>query len=382
MGCYDDIRPYNDDEINHYVNLLLNDSAFLKVLSSIYEGDNEKLNQSINLLSKFNTRHDFQHNFIGPLIKSWIIKRTTNGLTHNGLDKLDKSKGYIFISNHRDIILDSAIMNFLMINENRDTTEIAIGDNLLIYDWIHYLAKMNGAFEVKRNLPGREFFLASKNMSSYIRERITEHNISVWIAQREGRTKNGNDQTQVALIKMLGMSNDKDFVAGFNELNIVPLSISYEREPCGISKVEELYKKETEGFVKTQKDDLMSMVFGLTRPKGRVHFSFGEPLDVKEIIGESSNANENLRLIAESIDNQIYNNYKLFPFNYLAADMLSGNDKYKHEVDNASREKFNEMLNDLVETIGAGDAKRQQQLFLEMYAAPLFNKNKVANGSL
>ncbi|MFV0522133.1 MAG: 1-acyl-sn-glycerol-3-phosphate acyltransferase [Mangrovibacterium sp.] len=378
MGSYHDIRPYHDSEVNSYIQRLLNDDSFLQVMSYAYNGDESKIKHAASTLAQVQTRNELQQKFMRPIIEEWIINRTTCGVTCSGLDKLDKSKGYLFISNHRDIILDAAIMNFLMAKEGLDTTEIAIGDNLLIHDWILHLVKLNGAFEVKRNLPVRELLMASKKMSAYIRERITENNISVWIAQREGRTKDGNDQTQQALLKMFNLSNKLDFAAGFEELNIVPLTISYEREPCGISKVEELYKKKVDGsFEKTQEDDLMSMALGLMLPKGRVHFAFGNPINVNDTIGDSTNANANYKLLADAIDHEIYSNYQLFPFNFLAVDMLRGEDRYEHKVDDASRAKFDELLNDLVQTIGEGDAELQKQMFIEMYAMPVLNYEKI-----
>lgn len=374
MGIYKDIRPYLDAEVNTHILELLSDEAFIGVMNHVLDGDKEKVKEMSALLAKVHTRYEFQTQFICPLIEHWIINRTTNGVTYSGLEKLDKSKGYLFVSNHRDIILDSAIMNYLMAESGFNTTEIAIGDNLLIYDWIKHLVKLNGAFEVKRSQTSREFLLASRHMSNYMRESITQHNNSIWIAQREGRTKNGNDQTQTSLLKMFNLSNTKDFIEGFEELHIVPLAISYEREPCGISKVEELYKKKTEeGYTKTQKDDLMSMVIGLTRPKGRVHFAFGEPLNVAEIIADSTNANANLKLIADDIDKQIYSNYKLYPYSYLAADMLRGENKYSEYISDNCREKFNEMLDDVTATINNGDAELQKEMFIQMYAQPVLN---------
>lgn len=377
MGTYKNIRPYNDSEINEHIQLLLQDEAFIKVMHHVLDGDAQRVAETSKVLSQVQTRHELQLKFIRPLIDEWIIKRSTSGVTFSGLDKLDKTKGYLFVSNHRDIILDSAIMNFLIAQEGLDTTEIAIGDNLLIYDWILHLVKLNGAFEVKRNLPVRELLLASQHMSAYIRERITKENISIWIAQREGRTKDGNDKTQTALLKMFNLSNKESMISGFKELNIVPLAISYEREPCGISKVEELYKKKTEeGYSKTQKDDLMSMIIGLIKPKGRVHFSFGNPIDVEQVLGNETNNNTCLKLIGDAIDREIYSNYQLYPYNYLAADLLRGDNKHAHLIDEISKVKFAEMLEDLVKTIGYGDAELQKQMFTEMYAQAVFNKEK------
>lgn len=375
MEDFNDIRPYSDTEVNGYIKELLKDEQFIQVLRYVYDNKQELIRAAMKELAQVQSRQELQLKFMRPIIKQWIIDRTTSGVSFSGLDQLDKSKGYLFISNHRDIILDAAIMNFLVAREGLDTTEIAIGDNLLIYDWILHLVKLNGAFEVKRNLPARELLVASKKMSTYMRQRITQQNISVWIAQREGRTKDGNDQTQIALLKMFNLSNEQDFLAGFEELNIVPLTISYEREPCGISKVEELYRKKVDGaFVKTEKDDLTSMAMGLIRPKGRVHFAFGKPLQVADAIESGESTNEKLRLLADAIDKEIYSNYQLYPFNYLAADLLRGENKYAEKIDAASREKFHEMLNDLVQTIGGGDAELQRQMFIAMYAQPVLKQ--------
>ncbi len=374
---YDDIRPYEDHEINQYMKQLLDDEIFQEVLFFIFK-DERKIEEVKYLLSGIKSVKDLQMKFMYPLIKDWIIDKTTSGISWSGLDNLDPSKSYLFISNHRDIILDAAILNFIIADAGMNTTEVAIGDNLLIYDWILHTVKMNRAFVVKRNLPPRELLLASKKLSSYIRKTITSDNISVWIAQREGRTKDGFDQTQQALLKMMNLSNKNSFAEGFRELNIVPLAISYEREPCGISKVEEIYKREHEGYEKTQADDLKSMAFGLTRPKGRVHFGFGEPITAKldEFANEDNNS-DNIQNLAEYIDECIYKNYKIWPNNLLATDLLMDTNNYTDQVDEATREKFQELLNDLVETIGSGDQECQKRMFMQMYANPLLNAKKL-----
>ncbi|WP_372776207.1 1-acyl-sn-glycerol-3-phosphate acyltransferase [Mangrovibacterium sp.] len=377
MMCFDDIRPYEDQEVNHYINVLLNDDLFRQVLFFIFNDEN-KVKEVSAMLAGVNSIKELQLKFMYPLIEDWIIKRTTSGITYSGLENLDKSQSYLFISNHRDIILDSAILNYIVVNAGMNTTEVAIGNNLLIYDWIQHIVKLNRAFVVKRNLPVRELLTASKTLSQYIRKTVTKDNISVWIAQREGRTKDGCDQTQQALLKMLNLSNSGDFESGFRELKIVPLSISYEREPCGISKVEEIYKKERDGYVKTQADDLKSMAYGLTRPKGRVHFAFGKPIDAQlERIAQAENPQECIQRLADQIDACIYKNYKLWPYNYLAADMLSESGKHNGEISDGCKEKFYELLDDLVKTIGEGDAECQKRLFMKMYAAPLLNAERV-----
>ncbi|MGV8095641.1 MAG: 1-acyl-sn-glycerol-3-phosphate acyltransferase [Mangrovibacterium sp.] len=374
---YDDIRPYQDHEANHYLHVLLNDEVFMQVLSFIFQEEG-KIKEIRKLLSEIRSINELQMKFMYPLIKEWIIEKTTSGVTYSGLENLDKSQSYLFISNHRDIILDSAILNFIIAKVGMNTTEVAVGNNLLIFDWIEHALKLNRCFIVKRNLPARELLTASKQLSQYIRESITRNNDSVWIAQKEGRTKDGNDQTQQALLKMLNLSNEGSLIDGFRELKIVPLSISYEREPCGISKVEEIYKREHESYVKTPADDFKSMAFGLLKPKGRVHFAFGKPLD--EQLGgivNNDNLSETIQRVAEHIDACIYRNYRLWPNNYLAADLLSGNNRHADLIDNSTREKFNELLDDLVKTIGGGDPNCQRRLFLQMYANPFLNAERI-----
>jgi hypothetical protein len=372
---FDDIRPFADSEVNHYLGLLLQDESFQHVLQFSFK-DQAKIDQIKALLSRVYTIKDLQLKFVYQMVEDLILKKSTDGLTSSGLDKLDKNTSYLFISNHRDIILDSALMNYLIVLEGMNTTEIAIGNNLLIEKWIEYTVKLNRAFVVRRNLPSRELLMASKKLSEYIRRDITRKNTSVWIAQREGRTKDGNDKTQLALLKMLNLSNINEVGEGFKELRIVPLSISYEIEPCGISKVAELYKKQTEGFEKTQEDDLRSMGEGLVRPKGRVHFGFGEPIARQiDLIDKEEPISNQIEKLAEIIDNKIYNSFKLWPNNYIAEDILH---KTSNNIDQYTAEQFDRfaaMLEEAVETI-PGDKEVIRSMFLQMYANPLINKRK------
>lgn len=372
---FDDIRPFDDSEVNHYLGLLLQDESFQHILQFSFK-DQAKIDQIKALLSHVYTIKDLQLKFVYQMVEDLILKKSTDGLTSSGLDKLDKNASYLFISNHRDIILDSALMNYLIVLEGMNTTEIAIGNNLLIEKWIEYTVKLNRAFVVRRNLPSRELLMASKKLSEYIRRDITRKNTSVWIAQREGRTKDGNDKTQLALLKMLNLSNINEVGEGFKELRIVPLSISYEIEPCGISKVAELYKKQTEGFEKTQEDDLRSMGEGLVRPKGRVHFGFGEPITSRiDLIDKEEPISNQIEKLAEIIDSKIYSSFKLWPNNYIAEDILN---KTSNNLDQYTAEQFDRfaaMLDEAVETI-PGDKEIIRSMFLQMYVNPLINKRK------
>lgn len=370
---FDDIRPFDDSEVNHYLRLLLDDSGFQNILQFIFQ-DKNRIEQVKYALAHIQTVKDLQFGFMYKLIEELILKKSTDGLSASGLENLDKNASYVFISNHRDIVLDSALMNYLIVREGMNTTEIAIGNNLLIERWIEYAVKLNRAFVVRRNLPVRELFVASKKLSEYIRRDITVRNSSVWIAQREGRTKDGNDKTQSALIKMLNLSNVKEIKEGFKELRIVPLSISYEIEPCGFSKVYEMYKKKTEGYEKTQEDDLRSMGEGLIRPKGRVHFGFGTPIDAQiELIDAEEPVQNQIEKIADIIDKQIYSSFKLWPNNYIAEDILNNSSVNSKEYSPEQFEKFSAMLSEAVATI-PGDKDQIRAMFLQMYVNPIVNK--------
>ena len=372
---FDDIRPFNDSEVNHYLKLLIEDEHFEHILQFIFK-DQAKIEEAKLILANIHTIKDLQLKFVYQLVNDLILKKSTDGLTSSGLEKLDKHTSYLFISNHRDIILDSAIMNFLIVLEGMNTTEIAIGNNLLIAKWIEYAVKLNRTFVVRRNLPVREMLMASKKLSEYIRRDITRKNTSVWIAQREGRTKDGNDKTQQALLKMLNLSNIKEFGEGFKELKIVPLSISYEIEPCGLSKVDELYRKQTEGFEKTQEDDLRSMGHGLVRPKGHVHFAFGEPITSQiDLICKEETISSQIEKLADYLDQQIYCNFKLWPNNYIAEDILNNTSNNSNQYTPEQFNRFDSMVAEAVETI-PGDKEIIRGMFLQMYVNPLINSRK------
>ena len=369
---FDDIRPYNDKEIKEKLALLINDPVFDEVLAYIFK-ERQKVDSVKAQLSMINTIEQLQSTFICELIIR-ILNNTSGGLTSSGLDNLDKKKAYLFISNHRDIILDAALLNFLIFKNGMTTTRIAIGNNLLLYKWIENVVRLNRSFIIKRNLAPRDLLEASRKVSHFIRHSITKENISVWIAQKEGRTKDGFDKTQVSVLKMLNMSNEKDLTTGFNELNIVPVSISYEIEPCGMAKIKELIKKEQYGLAKTNKDDLKSMSMGLFRPKGRIHFSFGHPLEMTyEDIRSKEHENNHLKNIAKLIDNQLYANFKLWPGNFVAYDLLYQETRFCNNYSEAEKKQFEQMMEQELKNSGL-PKKDIQQRFLEIYANPVINK--------
>lgn len=369
---FDDIRPYTDKEVREKIRLMLKDPVFDEVLMHMFKFRPKVQMVKLQLRTVRKIRQ-LQGTFIYDLLRM-IINKTSSGLSSSGIEKLDKKKPYLFISNHRDIVLDAALLNYLIFENGMNTTHIAIGNNLLLYNWIEHAVKLNLAFVIKRNLPPRELMEASKKVSHYIRKTITEDNVSVWIAQREGRTKDGFDKTQPSVLKMLNISNTKGFNEGFNELNIVPVSISYEIEPCGLAKMKELIKKQHYSQIKTSKDDLKSMSMGMFNPKGRMRFSFGKPIEVNfEEAKSKEKQNKMANELAELIDQQIYANYKLWPNNYIAYDLLTQDDRFRHKYTDHEKKKFETMVEQAMIFIDFPITDITER-FLKIYANPVINK--------
>ena len=234
---FDDIRPYTDEEVKTKIVEMVKDPVFDEVLSHVFKF--RPVVEMVKLqLRMLRTVKQLQGTFIYDLIRN-VINKSSDGLSVTGLENLEKDKPYLFISNHRDIVLDAALLNYLIFQNGMNTALVAIGNNLLLYNWIEHAVKLNGSFVIKRDLPPRELLTASMKVSHFIRKSILDDKLSVWIAQREGRTKDGSDKTQEAVLKMLNMSNTKSISEGYRELNIVPVAISYEIEPCGLAKIKE-----------------------------------------------------------------------------------------------------------------------------------------------
>ena len=373
---FDDIRPYTDKEVKEKIRLMVKDPVFDRVLMHLF-----KVRPKVEIvklqLRNMRSIKQLQGSFVYDLLR-WIINKTSDGLTYKGFENLDKKKSYLFISNHRDIILDSALLNYLIFESGMNTTQIAIGNNLLLYDWIKHAVKLNRAFIINRDRTARELLESSRKVSHYIRKSITEDNLSVWIAQREGRTKDGNDKTQQSVLKMLNMSNEGSFSGGMNELNIVPVSISYEIEPCGLAKMKELIKKEHYGQVKTNKDDLKSMSMGMFNPKGKMRFVFGDPVRLDNTDAKTAEQkNQLIQKLANEIDRQIYLNYKLWPNNYVAYDLLTQEDDFRNKYTPEEKKNFEMMIQQAMIHIDFPITDIRER-FLKVYANPVINKLKVS----
>ncbi|MCX6237382.1 MAG: 1-acyl-sn-glycerol-3-phosphate acyltransferase [Bacteroidia bacterium] len=370
---FDEIRPYYDEEVPEYMNKLLADPVFARVLKNFFV-DDAKIQEIREAMLQTRNVESFQLRFMMPFLEN-ILNSSTRGLTVGGLENLKKDESYLYISNHRDIVLDSALLNVQMYKYGYNSTEIAMGSNLLVYQWIEDLSRVNRSFIVKRNVPVRETLEASKLLSAYIRQTITHNGNSIWIAQREGRSKDGLDQTSPALLKMLNMSNNQEFVQGFQELRIVPMTIAYEIEPCGNEKVAELLKRQSDpGFRKSEKDDLLSMISGLKNQKGRIQIQFGTPIsrsELKELSAEG-HINDRLKRLADYIDRQIYTNYRLFPNNYIAYDLYYNCNKYIDKYTTEEQKLFIELTHQRLKLVNE-DRAEAMDLWLKMYSTPVYS---------
>ena len=366
---FEDIRSYRDHEVKEVMGRLFSQPMVSGLLNSMLPGVSEANFKAI--LSEVNTVLDFQDKIMAPIIERNVLPTFTE-LSVSGLENLDKNNSYLFISNHRDIVLDSALMNYFLHKSGFSTAEIAIGDNLLKDQWIEDLVRLNKSFIVKRGLDKYEILNASKKMSQYIKDTIQHRNQSVWIAQRAGRAKDGNDKTNPGLISMFGMSAEGDAIEHFTKLNIVPVSVSYEYDPCDGRKTNELYTELTGvDYVKSEKEDVESMKMGIILPKGKGHIHFGTVLN-EEIKKLPSNDRKAIAAgISGLIDQQIHSNYKLWSSNLIANDLLLKNES------NAgySLEEKKNFLKRVDQTVGQlkGDQEKLRQILLGMYQQPLLN---------
>ena len=370
---YNILRPYNDAEAPEAMSRILNDENFKHIISYLYE--DRKIEDVLREYQKIKTVREFQLTFSHYAVRK-VIEKTSDGLTYSGLDKLSNKKAYLFISNHRDIVLDSAIMQILLVENNHETSQITFGSNLMSSNFIIDLGKMNKMFTFYRGGTKIQMYKNALLHSKYIQRVITEENESVWIAQRDGRTKDGDDKTQISLIKMLTMGKDNPFEA-LKELNIVPVSISYEYEPCDSRKIQEKYISKYGEYKKQKGEDFDSVLKGITNYKGRIHMAFGEPINnvIEKAETDNLDSNELVDIVAKSIDNQIYKNYILRPINYFATDILLNQKKYLNDKYNEEDVKKYSDFFDKKVTLLKGDKQELKQMLLNLYAMPYRNKN-------
>lgn len=366
---FDDIRPYYEDEIPAAMERLANCDVFPLLASYVYP--DLPLEEVRRRVSSFTTVREFQSDTMSK-VNEQVIERSMTSFTGSGLERLDPNKQYLYVSNHRDIMLDASLLQYFLLKNGFDTTEITFGANLMINPTVIDIGKCNKMFRVER--PGNDmkaFYRASHHLSEYIRYVIREKRQSVWIAQRNGRTKDGRDTTDQGIIKMFCMSEPHDKIKALTELNIVPIAISYEREPCDVLKTLELYESQYTRYTKKPGEDLNSILTGILQKKGRVHFELTEPLRAEELTAfEGLTKNEYHKEVAKLIDRRITSAYKLWPNNYIAHDLLYGNTRYSHMYTDEERNTFVSLLTRL-EQYDTCDQEQLKEIFLGIYANPV-----------
>jgi hypothetical protein len=373
---FDEIRPYNNDEVKDAIESLTRDADFERAFRYIQPNVDWKVFS--DLMRSFKTKEDFKSNLVYKFVTD-LAKKTTFSLTFSGRSRLPKDKKpCTFISNHRDIVLDPSFLNIMLFDVGYGMTQVAIGNNLLIRPWIKTIVRLINSFIVKRNVPVRQMLEVSKELTAYIRHTITVTKDSIWIAQREGRAKDSNDRTQGSILKMLNMIGDKDIVSNLMDLNIVPVSISYEYDPCDYLKAKEFQQKRDDpNFTKSQRDDLLSMETGLLCNKGRVHFSVGTPINDELVKLDSSTMekNELVCTIAGLIDKEIFKHYHFYPCNYIAYDMLTRTNRFSEYYSLKDKQHFEKYLQGQLDKIVLlnKDEDFLRTKILEMYSNPLKN---------
>lgn len=369
------IRPYEDHEVEAAAKLLTENPEFNMVLRAATP---EHADSFIAAIRSVRTIRDFKYNFSYKLIKG-IVQGNSFSCTLSGRTRLGEDIPYTFISNHRDIVLDSALLNILLADIGYRLPRIAIGDNLLVRPWIKDLVRLNDSVIVQRSLPPRQFLASAQALSQYIHYSIREDNSSIWIAQREGRAKDSDDRTQVALLKMIALSGTGSCVERLQAINIAPVSISYEYDPCDYLKAKELYiRKRTPDYKKPEGEDLLNMKEGIMGYKGRIHFSLGTPLNrLLEGVEMPKATNEQLQTLATVIDTEIHKHYRLYPGNYIAEDRLRQSRIYADMGHYSPSEEEHFLAYVAAQAIKTGlpqEAYEElQELILLMYANPLRN---------
>lgn len=378
---FDEIRPYYDEELPQIYEELIADPAFQVAIASVIPGvPFEMIAQKMRACK---SKWEIQKAFCYGLL--WEIgHKATNGLTLDHSALKDKKAAYTYISNHRDIVLDSGFLSILLMDQGLDTVEIAIGDNLLIYPWIKKLVRINKSFIVQRGLPMRQMLESSARMSRYMHYTIGEKKQSIWLAQREGRAKDSNDRTQDSVLKMLAMGGEGEIIDRLMEMNIAPLAISYEYDPCDYLKAWEFQlKRDIPDYKKSTADDLKNMQIGLFGFKGRVHFQAAACInDELPQMDRSLPKNELFTRISALIDQRIHANYRIYPNNYVALDLLEGNETFSQQYTAEDKQRFRAYIEQQLALIEIPDKDLLflREKMLQMYANPLKNYLTATNG--
>jgi 1-acyl-sn-glycerol-3-phosphate acyltransferase len=376
MTKFDSIRPFYDAEINEGIRSAVNHPMMKALMNFTFpEVDDEVWKEQ---LRKTHSIRDFQCNFIYNSVQK-VLEKSSEGLTTSGFEKLEKNTAYIFISNHRDIILDTSLLNACLFDHGLVMTASAIGDNLVKKAVLLTLSKLNRNFLVQRGLPPRELLQSSKLLSEYIGKLLLRENRSVWIAQREGRTKDGNDATHPGVLKMLAMASEEtNLMDYFKKIKVVPVSISYEYDPTDALKMPQLMAEaNNEIYIKEKNEDFMTLLSGIIGQKKHIHIHVGKVLDteIDTIASEHENGNKQIQALAQVIDDSILSSYKLWPTNYIAYDILNNTNTFSDKYTEGEKSLFERRLEMKIDQTNAVELEG----FLAMYANPVVNKLKYHN---
>lgn len=370
---FDDIRPYNDSEIPAAIARVAVDPLFGTVVRYLFP--NEDVESFRTRFMQIKTVRDFQEQVMDYAIQS-VLRQTSTGFTCEGFEKLEPGRSYMFVANHRDILLDAAILQVVLHQYHLPTSEITFGSNLMQGQMVIDIGKMNKMFRIARGGTRQDFYRNLKEVSAYMRYTLLKKNTSVWIAQRNGRTKDGMDKTESALLKMFATSSDKNFVENLSELNITPVAVSYEYEPCDFLKTQELYISQYQPYIKEEGEDLHSILRGITQQKGRVHLAVAPTISETEL-QECDQLDRNAKFshLAQRIDLMIQQRYHLFPTNYIACDILSNTNRYESLYDSETKVFFEQRMQKGLSML-QGDEEELRSIFLSIYANPVLRGNR------
>jgi 1-acyl-sn-glycerol-3-phosphate acyltransferase len=373
MNKFDAIRPFYDSEINEGIIKVIDHPMMKALMNFCFPGVEDEIWKE--QLRKTHSTRDFQCNFIYYGVQQ-VLEKSSEGLTTSGFEKLEKNTAYLFISNHRDIVLDTTLLNSSLFEHGLDMTSSAIGDNLVKKSFLKILAKLNRNFLVQRGLSPRELLVSSKLLSEYMAQLLLHENRSVWIAQREGRTKDGNDETNPGVLKMIGMGSDEPNIMDyFKKIKIVPVSISYEYDPTDALKMPQLLAEANNEIYKKEKnEDFKTLLSGIIGQKKRIHIHIGDVLDteIDEIIKNVDTTNKQVQALAQVIDDSILTNYKLWTTNFIAYDILNCSNRFAHLYTENEKLLFERRLEMRIDH----EHPIAKQGFLDMYANPVVNKLK------
>ena len=375
MEDFENIQPYTDEEAVAALQKVARHPILPAISKFIFP--EFPIDTLSKMLKGIKSVEDFQYTIVSKAVNV-IVGRSSSGFTFEGVENLRRIPGkFLAISNHRDIILDPALTQWMLMLNNIPMTEICVGSNLLSSGIVEALLRSNRMITVIRGISAREVYLSSQVLSRFVRGEIVSGKSSVWIAQREGRTKNGLDITEQGLLKMFDMSGEKDFRSNFNELNIVPMSISYEYEPCDIRKAREIYLKETKGEYKKKRDeDMHSILTGIRQWKGGIHLVVGKPLTDKEVTKASwYEKNDRYQAIRRTLDERIISGYKLWKTNYMGYDLMTGGSKYADKYTPEELEKFKAYTEHKLGKLERGiDRDAVRDIFWHIYGNPVLAK--------